>query len=77
MGVPLTQNLVQLHDGRIGADAVHRLGLLARLPILKDILVLVARLVGGHGESLGAEAGDQEEEMRREDGASDGARDAG
>lgn len=63
MRVSLTQNLVQLHNGRIGTDTVHRLGLLAGLAILKNLLVLVARLVGRHGESIGVGACDHGERV--------------
>jgi len=52
--VSLTQNLVQLHDGRIGTDAVHRLGPLGGLALLKHLLILVACGIDGrHGESIG------------------------
>lgn len=60
----LTQNLVQLHNGRIGANAVYRLRLLGRgVALLKDLLILVARVVGCHGESI-----ERASEVREEEG---------
>lgn len=56
----LTQNLVQLHNRRVGADALHRLGLLGRVALLKHLLILVAGAVGGsHGGSIAVGFGRQ------------------
>ena len=44
----LTEDLLQLHDRGVGPDALHRLGLLGSLLILKHLLVLVGRLIGRH-----------------------------
>lgn len=41
----LTENLLQLHDGGVGPDAVHRLGLLGSLLILEDLFERVGTLV--------------------------------
>ncbi len=74
----LTQNLVQLHNSRVGTDAVHRL-LLGGLALLEHLLILVARVVGRHGESIGARfrrSDSQLREKRMGDGATgDSARD--
>ncbi len=52
-GLALTQNLVQLHDGRVGANAVDGLGLLGDVALLEDILI-VADWLGRHSASIAA-----------------------
>ena len=51
-----TEDLVQLHDGGIGTDAMN--GLRRRNAILKDILILGRGPVVGHGDSIDREGRD-------------------
>lgn len=63
----LTQNLVHLHDSRVGPDAVHRLGLLGSIPFLKHLLGLIVAdgLVGRHTGSIAARFGCQLQKERQ------------
>ena len=46
----LTQDFVQLHNRGVGADMMNRLGRLGHVALLEDILIPVARRIGGHGD---------------------------
>lgn len=65
----LTQNLVQLHNGRVRADAMDGLGLLGDLALLDDVLIVADCLVGRHCEvGWGAVGGQLHREDEEEEG---------
>ena len=63
----LTEYLAELHDGRVGPDAMHRLGLERTLAILDGLLNVVCGVPGSHIVSieLGAEHWEIREKVRK------------